>query len=244
MVAETRIGSFLKFIPEVYWIIERKLREVSTCVIEQISAIFNIRPGDFMKRLNQYLATLAICVSTLFCGNWAIAQNADGFVDLIDGVSLDGWNIIGTASWTIGNGLIVGNSPSGFLVSSKKYKNFIIKAEFWVESNTNSGIFIRCQDPSKVSTASAYEINIWDTRPEQAYATGAIVDIAKVDPVPKAGGRWNTMEITANGSNFKVVMNGVVTVANGQDSKFAEGLIALQSAGGVVKFKKLQIKPI
>ena len=197
-----------------------------------------------MKRLNQYLATLAICVSTLFCGNWAIAQNADGFVDLIDGVSLDGWNIIGTASWTIGNGLIVGNSPSGFLVSSKKYKNFIIKAEFWAESNTNSGIFIRCQDPSKVSTASAYEINIWDTRPEQAYATGAIVDIAKVDPVPKAGGRWNTMEITANGSNFKVVMNGVVTVANGQDSKFAEGLIALQSAGGVVKFKKLQIKPI
>ena len=111
-------------------------------------------------------------------------------------------------------------------------------------SDTNSGIFIRCQDPNKVSSSNAYEINIWDTRPEQAYATGAIVDVAKVDPVPKAGGRWNTMEITANGSNFKVVMNGVVTVANGQDSKFAEGLIAIQSAGGVVKFRKLQIKPI
>ena len=52
------------------------------------------------------------------------------------------------------------------------------------------------------------------------------------------------MEITANGSHFKVVLNGVVTVADGQDSKFADGLIALQSAGGVVKFRKLQIKPI
>jgi len=197
-----------------------------------------------MKRLNQLLATFAICISTLFCGNWAFAQKADGFVDLIDGVSLNGWNIIGTASWTIGNGLIVGNTPSGFLVSSNKHKNFIIKAEFWAESNTNSGIFIRCQDANKVSSSNAYEINIWDTRPEQAYATGAIVDVAKVDPVPKAGGRWNTMEITANGSNFKVVMNGVVTVANGQDSKFSDGLIAIQSAGGVVKFKKLQIKPI
>jgi hypothetical protein len=197
-----------------------------------------------MKRLNQYLATLALCMTTLFCGNLASAQKADGFVDLIDGVSLDGWNIIGTASWTIGNGLIVGDKPSGFLVSNKSYKNFIIKAEFWAESNTNSGIFIRCQDSSKVTSANAYEINIWDTRPEQAYATGAIVDVAKVNPVPKAGGRWNTMEITANGSRFKVVMNDVVTVADGQDSKFSDGLIALQSAGGVVKFRKLQIKPL
>jgi hypothetical protein len=197
-----------------------------------------------MKRFHQYLAALAICISTLFCTNLASAQNADGFVDLIDGVSLNGWNIIGTASWTIGNGLIVGDKPSGFLVSNKSYKNFIIKAEFWAESNTNSGIFIRCQDASKVTSANAYEINIWDTRPEQAYATGAIVDVAKVNPVPKAGGRWNTMEITANGSQFKVVMNDVVTVANGQDSKFADGLIALQSAGGVVKFRRLQIKPL
>ena len=197
-----------------------------------------------MKRLNQYLAMLAIFISALFCGNLASAQNADGYIDLIDGVSLNGWNIIGTASWTIGNGLIVGDKPSGFLVSNKSYKNFIIKAEFWAESNTNSGIFIRCQDASKVTSANSYEINIWDTRPEQAYATGAIVDVAKVNPVPKAGGRWNTMEITANGSQFKVVMNDVVTVANGQDSKFSDGPIALQSAGGVVKFRKLQIKPL
>lgn len=196
-----------------------------------------------MKRLNQYLATFAICISTLFCGNWAVAQNADGFADLIDGVSLDGWNIVGTASWTIGNGLVIGNSPSGFLVSNKKYKNFIIKAEFWAESNTNSGIFIRCQDPSKIAAATSYEVNIWDTRPGQEYSTGAIVDVAKVNPIHKAGGRWNTMEIVANGSQLKVSMNGAVTV-DVQDSKFADGVIALQSAGGVVKFKKLQIKPI
>ena len=67
---------------------------------------------------------------------------------------------------------------------------------------------------------------------------------AKVDPVPKAGGRWNTMEIVANGSHFKVSLNGVVTVGDAQDSRFAEGVIALQSAGGIVKFRKLQIKPI
>ena len=197
-----------------------------------------------MKIFIKKLALSIACLAALSIGSVANAQSSDGFTDLIDGVSLSGWNIIGSANWVIGNGIVEGNKPNGFLVSAKTYKNFIIKAEFYAEPSTNSGIFIRCQDPNKVSQSTCYEINIWDTRPEQAYATGAIVDVAKVDPVPKAGGRWNTMEIIANGSNFKLMMNGVVTVANGQDSKYSEGPIALQSAGGVIKFRKLQIKPL
>jgi len=195
-----------------------------------------------MKLALKRIAIFILSLHLALFGSSALAQNQDGFVDMIDGVSLNGWNIIGSASWVIGNGIVEGNKPNGFLVSTKSYKNFVIRAEFWAESNTNSGIFIRCQDPSKVSASSSYEINIWDTRPEQAYATGAIVDVAKVDPVPKAGGRWNTMEIVANGSHFKVMMNGVVTVADAQDARFVEGPIALQSAGGVIKFRKLQIK--
>ena len=197
-----------------------------------------------MKFISKCLLSIISCIQAALISNMALAQSSDGFINLIDGVSLSGWNIVGNANWVIGNGIVEGNKPSGYLVSTKSYKNFIIKAEFWAESNTNSGIFIRCQDPSKITAANCYEVNVWDTRPEQAYATGAIVDVAKVDPVPKAGGRWNTMEIIANGSHFKVTLNGVVTVADGQDSKFADGLIALQSAGGVVKFKKVQIKPI
>ncbi|QWE19897.1 DUF1080 domain-containing protein [Polynucleobacter sp. AP-Kolm-20A-A1] len=194
--------------------------------------------------LNKLLSSTLFCLCLMANGPAAFAQNQDGFTSLIDGVSLNGWNIIGSANWVIGNGMIEGNKPNGFLVSDKSYKNFVIKAEFWAESNTNSGIFIRCQDPNKVSQYSAYEINIWDTRPEQAYATGAIVDVAKVNPVPKAGGRWNTMEIVANGSHFKVSLNGVVTVADAQDTKFTDGPIALQSAGGTIKFRKLEIKPL
>jgi len=197
-----------------------------------------------MKVTLRIIAAFFLFAQAALLSSVSFAQNQDGFVDMIDGVSLNGWNIIGNASWVIGNGIVEGNKPSGFLVSTKSYKNYIIRAEFWAESNTNSGIFIRCQDPNKVSASNAYEVNIWDTRPEQAYATGAIVDVAKVNPVPKAGGRWNVMEIVANGSHFKVTLNGVVTVADAQDSRFAEGPIALQSAGGVIKFKKVQIKPI
>ncbi len=197
-----------------------------------------------MKLFIKKLAALGFLLSALLVGNSASAQNQDGFTPLIDGVSLSGWNIIGNAHWQIGKGMIVSDKPMGFLVSSAKYKNFIIRAEFWAESNTNSGIFIRCQNPNLVTAGNAYEVNIWDTRPGQEYSTGAIVDVAKVNPIHKAGGRWNTMEIVANGSHFKVTMNGVVTVADGEDSKFSEGLIGLQSAGGTIKFRKLEIKPI
>jgi hypothetical protein len=196
-----------------------------------------------MKLTLKTIALSLLCLHLFICSP-AMAQNQDSYIDLIDGVSLNGWNIVGDANWTIGNGMIQSNKPTGFLVSTNTYKNFIIKAEFWVESTTNSGIFIRCQDPNKITAANGYEVNIWDTRPEQAYATGAIVDVAKVNPIHKAGGRWNTMEIVANGSHFKVSLNGVVTVGDAQDSRFADGVIALQSAGGIVKFRKLQIKPI
>jgi hypothetical protein len=57
------------------------------------------------------------------------------------------------------------------------------------------------------------------------------------------GGKWNTFEITAKGPQLIVVLNGTKTV-DIQDSKFASGPFALQYAGGVVKFRKVQIKPL
>ena len=190
------------------------------------------------------LAALAFCTLTAFSSITLAQTDKDGFINLIDGQSLNGWSIIGNGSWVVGNGIVEGNKAMGFLVSDQSYKNFVIRAEFWANEDANSGIFLRCQDRTKVTSDNAYEVNIFDKRPDQNYATGAIVDVAKVNPVPKAAGKWNTFEITASGSHFKVVMNGVVTVADGQDSKFTEGPIALQSAGGIVKFRKLQIKPL
>jgi hypothetical protein len=40
--------------------------------------------------------------------------------------------------------------------------------------------------------------------------------------MPKAGGKWNTYEITAKGSQLTVVLNGVQTV-NIQNCRFAQG---------------------
>ena len=75
-------------------------------------------------------------------------------------------------------------------------------------NGANSGVFIRATDPARITSANAYEVNIWDERPEPRFGTGAIVDVAAVDPMPKAGGRWNVMEIAARGDALTVALNG------------------------------------
>ena len=179
----------------------------------------------------------------------AHGQSNNGWVTLFDGKNLDQWTQIGDANWTIENGAVVATKGNGFLVSKESYGDFELKVEFWVNDAANSGVFIRCEDPNKVAGATAYEVNIYDQRPDPTYGTGAIVNVAKVDPMPKAGGKWNTYEITAKGPHLTAVLNGVKT-AEGDSDKHKSGHIALQYGmtkvkdAGVVKFRNVEIKPL
>jgi hypothetical protein len=142
-------------------------------------------------------------------------------------------------------------ATGGHLVTKKPYKDFQLRAEFWAERNTNSGIFMRIQDPKKIGAENSYEVNIYDQRPGPEYSTAGIVNFAKVPvpPVYKAEGKWNTFEITAKGSQLTVVFNGTQTV-NIQDSKFAQGPFSLQFGnhgkmpGDVIKWRKVQVREL
>jgi hypothetical protein len=197
------------------------------------------------------VAALAICVIGLrHHSRQAIAQANAGWTVLFDGKTMNGWNPIGTGNWKVEDGALVADNGNGFLVSKDAYTDFQLRVEFWIEDKTNSGVFIRCTDPNSVSGKTSYEVNIWDTRPEPKYGTGAIVDVAAVDPMPHAGGKWNVYEITAKGNTFTVVLNGQKTVDGAKADKFASGRIALQHGkgvsdeSGVVKFRKVEIKPL
>jgi hypothetical protein len=61
--------------------------------------------------------------------------------------------------------------------------------------------------------------------------------------MPKAAGRWNTYEITAKGDRLVVVLNGVQT-ADARDSRFKSGPIALQSAAGTIRFRKVHVRAL
>ena len=205
-----------------------------------------------MKRLSFVIAALLVVVFT--AAGCASRAPSAGWVTLIDGdKGLENFNRIGDANWRAEGGAIVADKgKGGHLVTKNAYKDFEIYAEFYAESNTNSGIFLRASDPQKVGAGNAYEVNIWDIRPDPTYATGGIVGLASV-PVPivhKAGGKWNTYEIYAKGPELTVKLNGVVTVSV-QDRKYASGPFSLQygsgvkgATGGPIKWRKVEVRPL
>jgi hypothetical protein len=195
-----------------------------------------------MKRL----FSLVIGLFAVALGACSSMSSGSGWIVLLDGSNMDNWNAIGHANWRVADGTVMadsGDKRQGFLVSKNAYTDFQVRAEFWVDDTANSGVFLRCGDRGTVNAKNAYEVNIFDKRPDPSYGTGAIVYVAKASTVLKAGGKWNTYEITAKGSHLTIVLNGVKT-AEVEDGKHASGPIALQYGAGVVKFRKVEIKPL
>ena len=198
--------------------------------------------------------TVGLLVVGLAIAGCASSPGGSGWVTLLDGEKgMENFVRQGDANWrTEGGAIVADKGKGGFLVTKDSYKDFEIRAEFWAATDTNSGIFIRATDPDKIGSVSSYEVNIWDIRPDPKYGTGAIVDIAAV-PVPitnLVGGKWNVMEISAQGSQLIVKLNGATTV-NVRDSKFPQGPFALQYGAGVkgvmggpIKWRKVQVRAL
>ena len=170
-----------------------------------------------------------------------ITSGQADFKTILDGTSMKGWNVVGNANWSVADGAVQATMGTGFLVTPESYADFQITAEIWVSDDANSGIFVRCSDPKTISQNNAYEVNVFDKRPDPAYRTGAIVDVAKPLTMVNAGGKWNTMDITARGPRLTVLFNGQKTV-DVQDNKYQRGPIALQYGAGTVKFRNVKLK--
>ena len=204
-----------------------------------------------MKRLFATVAVLiAAALGLAACTAHRQPYNdQSGWTTLIDGTraSLDNWTTVGDANWRFEYGNIVADKRASkitpVLVSKTSYTDFHLRAEFWASPDANSGIYFRITDPKKVSTAAAYEANIYDTAANPSFGTGALVGVATVYPFQKAGGRWNVMEITAQGNRLTVWLNGSLTVDVVND-KFKSGPIGLQYGQGIMKWRKVQIRPI
>jgi hypothetical protein len=191
--------------------------------------------------------TILATAATLALANPAIAQEGEGWTVLLDGEDISGWNQVGKTNWHAEDGAVVADTRTSeapaFLVTPDSYGDFELHVEFWSSDDANSGIFFRCADPQSITDMTCYEANIFDQRPDPSYGTGGIVRHAEVDPMPKAGGQWNTYLITANGRDITAVLNGETT-ATLRSGLFEEGPIGLQHGAGTIKFRKVAIRPI
>lgn len=203
------------------------------------------------------MQTISKCTIPLIAGLFALglgltvaatkaSSQQSGWITLFDGKNLDNWNQVGDSNWHLVDGAVVADKKgkdAGYLVSKKSYKDFIVRVEFWPSDDANSGIYFRCLNPTKITDRTCYEANIFDQRPDPSYGTGAITRYVEIKTMPKAGGKWNTYEITVKGRDITVMLNGKET-ARLRNGMFDQGPIVLQHGAGTIKFRKVEIKPL
>ena len=96
-----------------------------------------------MKRRN-VLAAAAMVLAASACSQMKGDQSETGWTTLIDGEKgLENFTRLGGANWRAEGGAIVADNiqKTGYLLTKQSYRDFVIRAEFWAEPNTNSGIF-------------------------------------------------------------------------------------------------------
>lgn len=154
----------------------------------------------------------------------------------------DDWFSVGDAQWKFVNGELVGSldSGSGFVMTEKSYKDFVLELEFKPDSTINSGIFIRCKE-NAISNVDCYEINIWDLHPDQKNRTGAVVTRSTPLAIVETLNKWNSYKIKNEKDHLQVWINDILT-ADMKNQDLVEGPIALQAAEtGQIKFRNVTI---
>jgi hypothetical protein len=179
------------------------------------------------------------------CGGGSGGSNVDeeGWRTLFNGSDLSGWDVVGDANWRVEDRTARADrsTAASFLVSKDRFGDFDLELEFWVDPEANSGVFLRCQNAATITDTSCYEANIFDTRPDQTYRTGSIVNVAEPAEFVYTGGQWNRLKITADGPRLQVTLNGRAMVDT-KDSRLSSGPIALQYGAGTVMFRNVRIR--
>ncbi len=101
----------------------------------------------FIKRAFFIVILLPVVIG-MGCQNKAIGQ--DGWQNLFDGKTLNGWKIVGgEADFYVEDSMIVCNTildiDAGYLVTEKSYNNYILELDVKIDTSLNSGVQCRSQ---------------------------------------------------------------------------------------------------
>jgi len=192
-------------------------------------------------------------------------DKSDGFIPLFNGKNLDGWTERQVRKgqdgrWFVEKGILSAKAGSGWLSTKETYGDFVLRVEWRVLQNGNSGVFFRVPTTEFSGSPSnaGFEIQILDDngpsykgklKPYQ-YSGGLYHFQAPSKSMFKGVGEWNTYEITSKGEQITVVYNGEKVIDTsirdhkGAENRPARGYIGLQNHGTNVEFRKVEIKPL
>lgn len=180
------------------------------------------------------------------------AERRQGFRPLFNGRDLTGWHLRhsdGKASWSVQNGMLVNSGGGTDLVTDAVFGDHVVRYEYLVPKNGNSGFYLR----------GLYEIQVSDDfegKKTDIHGNGAVYD--KILPTAFASrpaGQWQQAEATLIGNRVTVVLNGVKVIDNTpiegitglalENIKPSDpGPFFLQGDHSAVAFRNIRVKPL
>lgn len=219
-----------------------------------------------MSRIHGLARSLGVLVAFVFAVS---AAAEEGFQVLFDGKTLDGWQTFSgrgrpispeESAFSVQDGVIYcsGNGKDYWLVAPGTYRDCVFRLDYKVESESNSGVFLRAPEYSEPAF-KGFEVQIIGDYgdPPSHHGCGSIYDvIGTMRNMSRPNGEWNSMEITCQGSLVKVIHNGfkVIDVDFSQlteplgkfDLPYSkiprEGYIGVQNHGDKVWFRNIAVK--
>lgn len=181
-----------------------------------------------------------------------------GFVSLFDGRTLEQHFVIKgrRASWKIVDGVIHAGPGGDRLMSRATYRDFVLRLEWKVSTNGNSGVFVRVPSADdNTPWVSGFEVQISNAPRDDAHCTGSLYGVVGVSPRPdETADVWHTYEITCRGGRVTVVADGVRCIdARAADhaamrTRPREGYIGLQDAhagaGSTIEYRNIRIQAL
>jgi len=167
---------------------------------------------------------------------------ADGWILLFDGATTFGWDTVGGAKWTVGDGALTSEEGEGWILTNTEFADFTLKAEFRVGDGGNSGICFRAaKGPKPYETG--FEMQIGDHM--RGEPTGSIEHVAAAPPGARKAASWQSAVITAEGDHLTVVLDGKPMVDT-RSPKYGRGVIGFQRGAPQrkVEFRNIFLKPL
>ncbi len=214
-----------------------------------------------MKKFAPILTLLWIA-SPLFAADQK--PDAEGFITIFDGSSLDGWkkSTENPDSIQLKDGAIVANGPRAHLFyvgDLQPFKNFDFKCEVMTKPNSNGGIYFHTKYQESNWPAQGHECQVNNTFERDPQKTGGVYKVAKVLEAPAKDNEWFKYEIIVQGNHVVVKINDKVTADYTEESetlakdksiepgrRVGEGTFALQAhdPGSTVYYRNIKVKKL
>ena len=144
-------------------------------------------------------------------------HEGQAFASLFDGRSLEGWQGAVDHYEVIDGAIRCKQGQGGMLLTDEEFANFIARVEFRLPPGGNNGLVIRSPGTGDAAYVAMTELQVLDNGHEKyaqldprQYHGSSYGMVAAKRGFLRDTGQWNFQEVTVNGSEIKVELNGHV----------------------------------